>query len=59
VRVDCDWLPPLDARVRWRRRPHYGLIFEQTFRFDELARMTAPLQFADEAPPAPRRARFG
>jgi hypothetical protein len=59
VRVDCDWLPPLDARVRWRRRPHYGLIFEQTFRFDELARMTAPLQFADEAAPPARRARFG
>jgi hypothetical protein len=59
VRVDCDWLPELSARVRWRRRPHYGLIFEQTFRFDELARLTAPLQFGD-APPAPiRRARFG
>ena len=59
VRVDCDWLPALDARVRWRRRPHYGLIFEQTFRFDELARLTAPLQFAEDAPPRPRRARRG
>ena len=58
VRVDCDWLPPLDARVRWRRRPHYGLIFEQTFRFDELARLIAPLQFADDVP-APARRRFG
>ena len=59
VRVDCDWLPELTARVRWRRRPHYGLIFEQTFRFDELARLTAPLQFADEPPTPLRRARFG
>lgn len=42
VRLECDWLPPLDARVRWRRRPHYGVIFEQTFRFDELARLAAP-----------------
>jgi len=44
IRVACDCLPELTARVRWRRRPLYGLIFEQTFRFDELARLTAPHQ---------------
>lgn len=44
VRVAGDVLPELVGRVRWRRRPYYGLIFEQTFRFDELARLTAPLQ---------------
>lgn len=44
VRLECDALPPLDARVRWRHRPHYGVIFEQTFRFDELARLVAAVQ---------------
>ena len=44
VGLECDWLPELTARVRWRRRPHYGLIFEQTFRFDELARLAAPVR---------------
>jgi hypothetical protein len=44
IRLSCGCLPDLDARVRWRRRPLYGLIFEQTFRFDELARLTAPHQ---------------
>ena len=37
-------LPPLDAHVRWRRAPLYGVIFAQTFRFDELARLTAALE---------------
>lgn len=44
VLLESDWLPPLVGRVRWRRQPRYGVIFEQTFRFDELARLTAPLQ---------------
>ena len=35
-------LPPVQAKVRWRRRPHYGLIFEQTFQIEELARLLAP-----------------
>jgi hypothetical protein len=47
IRLECDGLPPLDARVRWRRTPYYGVIFEQTFRFDELARLIEP--FADAA----------
>lgn len=62
LRIDCDWLPELTARVRWRRSPQYGLIFEQTFRYDELARLTAPLQFEPgSAAFADRRrhARFG
>lgn len=42
IRLECDGLPPLDARVRWRRTPYYGVIFEQTFRFDELARLMDP-----------------
>ncbi|QGN56463.1 PilZ domain-containing protein [Novosphingobium sp. Gsoil 351] len=47
IRFECPGLceltglPELTGRVRWRRRPLYGLIFEQTFRFDDLARVTA------------------
>ena len=47
VRLTSDCLPELVGCVRWRRRPFYGLIFAQTFRFDELARLTAPHQSAD------------
>jgi hypothetical protein len=55
VHLECEGLPPLDARVRWRRQPHYGVIFEQTFRFDELARLVAALRAADRGDGAPRR----
>jgi len=54
IRLSSDCLPELVGRVRWRRRPLYGLIFEQTFRFDELARLTAPHQSA--APVSVQRA---
>ena len=47
LRLTSDCLPELVGCVRWRRRPFYGLIFEQTFRFDELARLTAPHQSAE------------
>ena len=43
VRIECPGLPELTGRVRWRRSPLYGLIFEQTFRLDDLARITAKL----------------
>ena len=43
VRIECAGLPELTGRVRWRRSPLYGLSFEQTFRLDELARITAQL----------------
>lgn len=46
LRLTSDCLPELVGCVRWRRRPFYGLIFAQTFRFDELARLTAPHQAA-------------
>lgn len=49
IRIEGDVLPELAARVRWRRRPLYGLIFEQTFRFDELARLTARLRTASDS----------
>ena len=36
--VDLKGFPPIPARVRWRNRPLYGLVFEQTFRYEELAK---------------------
>lgn len=46
IRIECDGLPELTATVRWRRRPLYGLNFEQIFRFDDLARLTARMASA-------------
>lgn len=43
VRLECAGLPTLHAKVRWRRPPRYGLVFEQTFRLDDLARACAEL----------------
>jgi hypothetical protein len=47
VRIETGVIPPLYAKVRWRSQPSYGLIFEHTFKLDELARISAPLQFAE------------
>lgn len=49
VRVDTGILPPIFAKVRWRSHPRYGVVFEQTFKLDELARICAPLQAAEGA----------
>jgi len=46
VRLETGVTPPLYAKVRWRSHPRYGLVFEHTFRLEELARISAPLQFA-------------
>ena len=52
VRIECPGLlkltglPELVGSVRWRRAPLYGLNFEQTFRLDDLARITAQLAAA-------------
>ncbi|MFM9935177.1 MAG: PilZ domain-containing protein [Novosphingobium sp.] len=59
VRVETGATSPLYAKVRWRSHPQYGLIFEHTFKLDELARISAPLQFAQalqEQASSPRRA---
>ena len=42
VKIETKTLPDIPAKVRWRQNGRYGLIFEQTFRFDELARRLAP-----------------
>lgn len=47
VRLETEVLPPIYAKVRWRSHPRYGLLFEQTFKLDELARIAAPLQGGD------------
>lgn len=44
VRIETTVLPPIYAKVRWRSHPRYGLLFEQTFKLDELAHIAAPLQ---------------
>jgi PilZ domain len=38
VRLERNGRPPIYAKVRWRRTPAYGLIFEHTFGFEDLAR---------------------
>lgn len=37
VRLEAPARPAIHAKVRWRRKPAYGLIFEQTFGFEQLA----------------------
>ena len=48
VRIECALLPTLHAKVRWRRPPRYGLVFEQTFKIEELALACGKLQLGDE-----------
>lgn len=44
VRLEIPGLSEVYAKVRWRRHPAAGLVFEQTFRLDEFARLAAKLQ---------------
>lgn len=37
VRLECPHLRPVYAKVRWRRQPAYGLIFEETLAFEDIA----------------------
>lgn len=43
VRIESPVLPTLHAKVRWRRPPRYGVVFEQTFGLEDLARACARL----------------
>ena len=49
IRIEAEGLPEIAARVRWRRTGHYGLSFEDTFQFAELAALAFELQ-QDAAP---------
>lgn len=44
LRLEADNLPLIQARVRWRKGSNYGLVFDDTFQFAELARLAAQLQ---------------
>jgi len=44
LRLEADNLPLIQASVRWRKGSDYGLVFDDTFQFAELARLAAQLQ---------------
>ena len=44
IRIEADGLPAIAAKVRWRRDEEYGLSFEDTFQFAELAALAFDLQ---------------
>jgi hypothetical protein len=56
IRIEAKGLPEIAARVRWRRDDRYGLSFEETFQFAELAALAFDLQrdAAPKGPPATR-----
>lgn len=55
VKLEARGLPPLTAIVCWRSVPSYGLAFQQSFTFEELAKLAARLQpVADGAGPSRR-----
>jgi hypothetical protein len=48
VKLTAHGLPEIAAKVRWRRNDCYGLSFEDTFQFAELAALAFDLQRAAE-----------
>jgi len=44
LRLEAAQLPAIQARVRWRSGNDYGVVLDQTFRFEELARLVGTLQ---------------
>ncbi len=44
VKVSGEHLPEVNAKIRWRRDSSYGLVFEDTFQFGDLARIVADIQ---------------
>lgn len=54
IELVAGLLGPIAAQVRWRRGLIYGLVFQQGFRLDELARLAAVLQ-SEPTSPAKRR----
>jgi hypothetical protein len=44
VKLTGEGLPPIIANVCWRSSVAYGLVFQQVFTFEELARLAARLQ---------------
>ena len=44
VKIRAEGMPEVAAKVRWRRQDDYGLSFEDTFQFAELAALAFELQ---------------
>lgn len=44
VKLTADGLPPIIANVCWRSSVAYGLVFQQVFSFEELAKLAVKLQ---------------
>jgi PilZ domain-containing protein len=44
LRLSSELLPEIVTKVRWRNGKNYGLIFDTTFQFADLARMAAHAQ---------------
>lgn len=52
VKLSAKGFPALVGNVAWRSATAYGLVFQQVFTFDELARLAAQLQPVRRAPEA-------
>jgi len=48
-RLEINGLAPIVAKVRWRRLPAAGLVFEETYRLEDFARLAFKLQPLPEA----------
>ncbi|MBW8753281.1 MAG: PilZ domain-containing protein [Sphingomonadales bacterium] len=48
VKLTARNLPPIIGSVCWRSASAYGLVFQQVFTFEELARLAAQLQLASQ-----------
>ena len=44
VKLTSGDLPEIRAKIRWRRAPEYGLVFDNTFSLSDFARMAASIQ---------------
>lgn len=47
VKLRVGRLPVINAKIRWRRDDAFGLVFEDTFQFGDMARIVAELQRKD------------
>ena len=54
VRVETGIVPTLYAKVRWRKQPDYGLVFERVLEFEELGSFAAAAM-ENDAPTAASR----
>jgi hypothetical protein len=49
-RLEIRGVAPIEAKVRWRRLPAAGLVFETTFRLEDFARLAFRLQPLPQPP---------